>query len=102
MGKLVWPVAGFSIGVWLMAQKFEDTGIELDYFRVIGMLSLYACALAWLQMIELVDNTAPTVETFRPISYNLAVERGAAAGGSATRFIYCCSANCWTSVRCRS
>jgi S-DNA-T family DNA segregation ATPase FtsK/SpoIIIE len=79
-GKLVLPVAGFSVGVWLMAQKFEDTGIELDYFRVIGMLSLYACALAWLQMIELVGDTAPTVEAFRPISYHLAVDMGRGGG----------------------
>ncbi len=79
-GKIVLPIAGFGVGVWLMVQSFEATGIELDYFRIIGMLALFACGLTWVHMIELVDDPAPTVEAFRPISYAAAIDEGHGGG----------------------
>jgi hypothetical protein len=79
-GKIVWPVVAAAVGIWLMKAHFVDTGFELDYFRVIGLISLYACALTWLQMIELIDNTAPTIEAFKPISHDLAIEQARGGG----------------------
>jgi DNA segregation ATPase FtsK/SpoIIIE-like protein len=79
-GKIVWPVFAFGIGVWLMAHRFEGEAVELNYFRVIGVLSLYACVLTWLQMLELVNDVAPTVEAFKPISRDLAITQGRGGG----------------------
>ncbi|MBP8973064.1 MAG: hypothetical protein KBH93_04245 [Anaerolineae bacterium] len=79
-GKLAWPVIAFGTGVWLMVRSFEHSGIELNFMRVVGGLMLYACVLAWLHMLFLVDDTAPTVEAFRPISYDLAMEQQSGGG----------------------
>ncbi len=79
-GKIVWPMVTFGVGVWLMVKSFEDTGLDLDYTRIVGGVMLYTCVLAWLQMIELFDNVAPSVEAFRPISYDLAIEQGRGGG----------------------
>ncbi|MCZ7679419.1 MAG: DNA translocase FtsK 4TM domain-containing protein [Sandaracinaceae bacterium] len=79
-GKVVLPIAGFSVGVWLMVQSFDATGIELDYFRMIGMLALFACGLTWIHMLELMDDPAPTVEAFRPMSYAAAIDEGHGGG----------------------
>ncbi len=79
-GKIVWPLVSFVVGVWLMKERFGDREVELDYFRIVGMISLYACALVWIQMLQLVRDTAPSVEAFRPISYHLAVTEGQGGG----------------------
>ncbi len=79
-GKIVWPVVTFGIGLYLMLHSFEGTHVELNYFRLIGLLSLYACALTWVQMLELVKDSAPTVEAFKPISYHLALDQGRGGG----------------------
>ncbi|MBN1562563.1 MAG: DNA translocase FtsK 4TM domain-containing protein, partial [Anaerolineae bacterium] len=79
-GKIVWPIVAFGLGVWLMVQKFEDAHIELDYFRIVGVISLYACALTWIQMIELFNNTQPSIELFEPISRTLALDDGGGGG----------------------
>jgi DNA segregation ATPase FtsK/SpoIIIE, S-DNA-T family len=78
-GKIVIPMVSLAIGVWLMAQSFDDTSFELDYFRIIGALLLFACALTWMHMLQLVDDTAPSVAAFRPIAENLA-EKGEGGG----------------------
>lgn len=79
-GKIAIPVAAFAVGVWLMRESFNESGLELDYFRIVGMLLLFTGALAILHMIELFDNTQPSVEAFRPYSYALAVEEGGGGG----------------------
>ncbi len=79
-GKLAWPVIAFATGVWLMVRSFEHSGIELHFIRVVGGVMLYACVLTWLHMLFLVDDTAPSVEAFRPISYNLAMEQQSGGG----------------------
>ena len=79
-GKLAWPVIAFGAGVWLMVRSFEHSGIELNFMRVVGGVMLYACVLTWLHMLSLVDDTAPSVEAFRPISYNLAMEQQGGGG----------------------
>ena len=79
-GKIVLPLAGFALGAWLMVQSFAATGIELDYFRIVGMLSLFVCGLSWIHMFELMDDPAPTVEAFRPISYAVAIDDGQGGG----------------------
>ncbi len=79
-GKLVCPVIAFGMGVWLMVRSFEHSGIELNFMRIVGGLMLFACALTWLHMLFLVDDIAPTVEAFRPISYDLAMEQQSGGG----------------------
>jgi S-DNA-T family DNA segregation ATPase FtsK/SpoIIIE len=79
-GKIVWPVLCFGVGIWLMLRYFGGQMFDIDYFRVVGTLVLYAGALAWLHMLQLVDDVAPTVEAFKPISYDLAVETGEGGG----------------------
>jgi DNA segregation ATPase FtsK/SpoIIIE-like protein len=79
-GKIVWPVVAFTVGVWLMVQSFGEKVIEIPYFRIIGVISLYLCALTWLQMLQSINHPAPTVEAFRPISYRLAVTDGGGGG----------------------
>jgi DNA segregation ATPase FtsK/SpoIIIE-like protein len=79
-GKLIWPVIAFAAGVWLMMKSFERSGIELNFMRLVGGMMLYACVLTWLHMLSLVDDTAPTVEAFRPISYELAMEQQRGGG----------------------
>ena len=79
-GKIVWPVFAFGAGVWLMVHSFAETDFELNYFRIFGLLSLYLCALAFIQMFELISDTAPTVEAFKPISHDLAIEQGRGGG----------------------
>jgi len=79
-GKIVWPIAAFAVGVWLMVQSFGDKVIALPYFRIIGVISLYLCALTWLQMLQSINHPAPTVEAFRPISYRLAITDGRGGG----------------------
>ncbi len=79
-GKLVLPVAAFWVGIWLMRESFSEEGIELDYFRVLGMILLFTCALAWLHMVQLFDNVQPSVEAFRPYSRELALEDGEGGG----------------------
>ncbi|MBN1681882.1 MAG: DNA translocase FtsK 4TM domain-containing protein [Anaerolineae bacterium] len=79
-GKIAWPILCFAIGIWLMLRYFGGQMFELDYFRIVGTLLLYAGILTWVQMIELVNDPAPTVEAFRPISRELAVESGQGGG----------------------
>ncbi|MBN1202844.1 MAG: DNA translocase FtsK 4TM domain-containing protein [Anaerolineae bacterium] len=79
-GKIVWPVVSFAIGIWLILRYFGGQMFDIPYFRVIGTLLLYACVLAWVQMIELINDPAPTVEAFRPISENLAIDQGRGGG----------------------
>jgi len=83
------------------AAQLRGHAFELNYFRLIGLLSLYACALTWIQMLELVKDKASTVEAFKPISYHSRWTRGAAAAGWGTSCIYSCSASLWTGARCR-
>ncbi len=79
-GKVAVPFAVGAVGVWLMKESFEDRGIPVDVSRVLGVLLLFSGALAWLHMVELFGNVQPTVETFRPHSYALAVEKGRGGG----------------------
>lgn len=79
-GKIVWPLTSAVIGLWLMMRYFGGQMFEVDYFRVVGAISLYACALTWLHFFELVNDPAPTVEAFREISYAVAVEEGQGGG----------------------
>ena len=44
------------------------------------MLSLFVCGLSWIHMFELMDDPAPTVEAFRPISYAVAIDDGQGGG----------------------
>ncbi len=79
-GKVAWPVLCFGIGIWLMLRYFGGQMFDIDYFRVVGALVLYGGALAWLHMLQLVNDAAPTVEAFKPISYDLAVKAGEGGG----------------------
>ncbi|GIV81377.1 MAG: hypothetical protein KatS3mg051_0731 [Anaerolineae bacterium] len=45
-----------------------------------GGVMLYGCILAWLHMLFLVDDVAPSVEAFRPISYRLAMDQHSGGG----------------------
>ncbi|MBI5961388.1 MAG: hypothetical protein HY866_21795, partial [Chloroflexi bacterium] len=79
-GKVVWPLIAGGLGIWLMRESFAERGFELDFFRIVGMILLYTCLLTWIQMFELVNDSAPTVEQFKPISYDLAVGQGQGGG----------------------
>ncbi len=79
-GKVVVPLGAFTVGIWLMRKSFADTGFELDYTRIVGVLSLFFCALTWIQMFSLVNDVAPSVEAFRPMSYHLGVDLGKGGG----------------------
>ncbi|MGQ9851046.1 MAG: hypothetical protein ACUVSU_13455, partial [Aggregatilineaceae bacterium] len=79
-GKLACPAIAFGLGVWLMARSFEQTGFTINIARVLGGVMLYACVLAWLHMLFLLDDVAPTVEAFRPISYRLAIDQQSGGG----------------------
>jgi len=79
-GKIVWPIASAIIGLWLMMRYFGGQMFDVDYFRVVGAISLYACALTWLHFFELVNDPAPTVEAFREISHTVAVDQGEGGG----------------------
>ncbi len=79
-GKIALPVAGLIVGVWLMRESFEDFHFEIDYFRLIGALMLFACALTWVHFIELFNDPAPTVAAFDKISYQTAIDQGEGGG----------------------
>ncbi len=79
-GKLAWPPFAFGLGVRLMARSFEQTGFPINIARILGGVMLYGCVLAWLHMLFLIDDVAPTVEAFRPISYSLAMDQRSGGG----------------------
>ena len=79
-GKIIWPLTSAVIGIWLMMRYFGGQMFDVDFFRVVGAVSLYACALTWLHFFELVNDPAPTVEAFRVISRHVAVELGEGGG----------------------
>ena len=79
-GKVVVPLGAFTVGIWLMRKSFAETGFELDYTRIVGVLSLFLCVLTWIQMFSLINDVAPSVDAFRPMSYHLGVDLGKGGG----------------------
>lgn len=79
-GKIALPLASFAIGLWLMIEYFGGQMFDIEYFRMVGLLVLFACLLAWLQFIQLVNDPAPTVSEFREMSHAVAIEDGQGGG----------------------